>query len=123
MGVRGEGLWVELHLLVSALLPGLGRFLVWTDPVSKFPSLRTGPGSSSIPVPLPSHLWPLTPAHSHLQPLRCRTLTCASLQGQWGWGGAFVSLRTPGWNILILHFLKVFDLILLKKNKCQVFLS
>ena len=86
MGVRGEGLWVELHLLVSALLPGLGRFLVWTDPVSKFPSLRTGPGSSSIPVPPPSHLWPLTPAHSHLQPLRCRTLTCAFAPGPVGVG-------------------------------------
>ena len=68
-GARGEGLRIELHLLVSALLPGLGRFAVGTDPVSNFPSLRTGPGSSGVPVPTTSHLWPLMPVHSHLQPL------------------------------------------------------
>ena len=111
---------------MSAMLPGLGLFEVGTDPVSNFPSLRTGPGSSGVPVPLPSHLWLLTPVHSHLQPLtpgnsHLQPLTPAhSLQGLWGRGGAFVSLRTPGWNILILHFLKVFDLIaVLKKKKLK----
>ena len=116
-GAWDEGLRVELHLLVSALLPGLGRFAVWTEAVSNFPSLRTGPGSSGVPVPLPSHLWLLMPVHSHLQPLtrgnsHLQPLTPAhSLQGQWGRGGSFISLRTPGWNILNLHFLKVFTLI------------
>ena len=96
VGARGEGLWVELHLLISALLPGPGCFTVGTDLVFKFPSLRTGPGSSSLPMPLPSHLWPLTrahwhlqlltPAHSHLQPLRCHTLTCAFAPGPVGEG-------------------------------------
>ena len=111
---------------MSALLPGLGRFEVGTDPVSNFPSLKTGPGSSGVRVPPRSHLWPLTPLHSHLQPLtlgnshlqpltlgnsHLQPLTPAhSLQGWWGRLWAFVSLRTPGWNILILHFLKVFDL-------------
>ena len=112
---------------MSALLPGLGHFAVGTDPVSNFPSLRTGPGSSVVCVPAPLHLWLLMPVHSHLQPLtpgnsHLQPLTPGnshlqpltpehSLQGQWAWGGAFFSLRTPGWNILILHFLKVFDLI------------
>ena len=74
-------------------------------------------GAQGIPVPPPSHLWPLTPVHSHLQPLMPGNshlhplIPAHSLQGQWGRGGAFVSLRTHGWNILILHFLKVFDLI------------
>ena len=92
-GARGEGLRVELHLLVSVLLPGLGYFSVGTDPVSSFPSLRTGPGSSGVPVPTPSHLWPLMPVHSHLQPLtpgnsHLQLLTPAhSLQGRWGWEG------------------------------------
>ena len=116
---------------MSALLPGLGRFAVWTEAVSNFPSLRTGPGSSGVPVPPPSHLRPLMPGNSHLQPLtrgnsHLQPLTRVhSFQGQWGRGGAFFSLRTPGWNILILHFLKVFELIAVffKKNKCQVFLS
>ena len=88
-------------------------------------------------MPPPSHLWPLMPVHSHMQPLtpgnshlqplmpgnsHLQPLTPAhSLQGWWGRGGAFVSLRTPGWNILILHFLKVFDLIaVLKKKKINV---
>ena len=108
---------MELHLLVSALLPGLGRFAVGTDPVSNVPSLSTGPGSSGVPVPPPSHLRLLTPVHSHLQPLMPGNshpqphTPAHSLPGRWGRGGAFVSLRTPGWNILILHFLKVFDLI------------
>ena len=106
-GAWDEGLRVELHLLVSALLPGLGRFAVGTDPVSNFPSLRTGPGSSGVRVPPTSHLWPLMPGNSQLQPL----MPANTLQGRWGQGGAFVSLRTSGWNILILHFLKVFDLI------------
>ena len=101
-GACGEGLRVELHLHVSALLPGPGRFAVGTDPVSNFPSFRTGPGSSGVPVPPPSPLWPLTPGNSHLQPLT----PAHSLQGRWGRGGAFVSLRTPGWNILVLHSLK-----------------
>ena len=98
-------------------LPGLWHFAVGTDPVSNFPSLRTGPGSSGVPVPLPSHLWLLMPVHSHLQPLtrgnsHLQPLTPRhSLQGQWGRGGSFISLRTPGWNILNLHFLKVFTLI------------
>ena len=92
---------------MSALIPGLLRFAVWTEPVSNFPSLRTGPGSSGVCVPPPSHLQPLMPGNSHLQPLT----PAHSLQGWWGRGGAFVSLRTPGWNMLILYFLKVFDLI------------
>ena len=130
-GACGEGLYVELHLLVSALLPGLGHFAVGTYPVSNFPSLRTGPGSSGVPVPPPSYLWLLMPVHSNLQPLKpgnshLQPLTPAHLlHGWWGRGEVFASLRTPGWNILILHFLKVFDLIsvFFKKNKCQVFLS
>ena len=102
---------------MSALLAGLGRFTVGTDPVSNFPSLRTGSGSSGVRVPPPSHLWLLTPVHLHLQPLtpgnsHLQPLTPEHLlQGHWGWEEAFVSLRTPGWNILILHFFKVFDLI------------
>ena len=113
---------MELHLLVSALLPGLGRFAVGTDPVSNFPSLSTGPGSSGVPVPPPSHLRLLTPVHSHLQPLMPGNSHPQphtpehSLPGRWGRGGAFVTLRTPGWNILILHFLKVFDLIAVFKK-------
>ena len=115
---------------------GLGRFTVGTDPVSNFPSLRTSPGSSGVPVPPPSHLWLLMPVHSHLHPLtpgnlHLQPLTPGnshlqpltpehSLQGQWGWGGAFFSLRTPGWNILILHFLKVFDLIAVFLKKINV---
>ena len=111
---------------MSALLPGLGRFTVGTNQVSNFPSLRTGIGSSGIRVPPPSHLWPLTPGNSHLQPLTAgnshlQPLTPAhSLQGRWGQGGAFVSLRTSGWNILILHFLKVFDLISVFLKKINV---
>ena len=111
---------------MSALLPGLGRFAVGTDPVSNFPSLRTGPGRSGVPLPPPSQMWPLTPMHFHLWPLtpgnsHLQPLTPAhSLQGRWGRGGAFVSLRTTGWNILILHFLKVSDLISDLKKKINV---
>ena len=63
-GARSEGLRVELHLLLSALLPGPGRLAVGTDPVSTFPFLSKGPGSSGVSMPPPSHLPPLTPAHS-----------------------------------------------------------
>ena len=63
-GARGEGLRVELHLLRSALLPGLGRLALGTDPVPTFPSLSKGPGSSGVSTPLPWHLSLLTPAHS-----------------------------------------------------------
>ena len=62
-GARGEGLRVELHLLVSALLPGPGRLPLETDPASTFPSLSKGPGSSGVSMPLPSHLPLLTPVH------------------------------------------------------------
>ena len=60
---RSEGLRVELHLLVSALLPGPGRLAVGTYPVSTFPSLSKGPGSSGVSMPLPSHLPLLKPVH------------------------------------------------------------
>ena len=55
--------------LVSALLPGLGRFTIGTDPVSNFPSLGTSPGSSGIPVPPLSHLWPLTSSFTFIKRL------------------------------------------------------
>ena len=63
-GARGKGLGIELHLLMSALLPGPGRLTLGTDPGSTFPSLSKGPGSSAGSTPPPSHLPLLTPAHS-----------------------------------------------------------
>ena len=63
-GACGEGLGIELHLLLSALLPGLGRLALGTDPGSTFPSLSKGPGSSGVSMPPTSHLPPLNPAHS-----------------------------------------------------------
>ena len=66
-GARGEGLRVELHLLVSALLPRRERHSVGTDSISNFPFLRTRVCRSPIiPAAQPSHLPPLTPAHSLL---------------------------------------------------------
>ena len=62
--MRGEVLGIELHLLLSALLPGLGHLALGTDPGSTFPSLSKGPGSSGVSTPLPSHLPLLRPAHS-----------------------------------------------------------
>ena len=63
-GARGEGLGIELHLLLSALLPGPGHLALGTDPGSIFPSLSKGPGSSGVFRPPPSHLPRLTPVHS-----------------------------------------------------------
>ena len=57
-GARGEGLGIELHLLLSVLLPGPGRLALGTDPGSTFPSLSKGPGSSAVSTPPPSHLPP-----------------------------------------------------------------
>ena len=65
VGVRGEGLgMIELHLLLSALLPGSGRLALGTDPGSNFPSLSKGPGNSGVSMPPPSRLPLLTHAHS-----------------------------------------------------------
>ena len=63
-GALGEVLGIELHLLLSVLLPGPGRLALGTDPGSTFPSLSKGPGSSGVSTPPPSHLPLLTPAHS-----------------------------------------------------------
>ena len=63
MGAHSEGVQVELHLLVSALLPGPGHLALGTDPVSTFPSLSKGPGSSGVSTPLPSHLALIMPVH------------------------------------------------------------
>ena len=63
-GACGEGLGIELHLLLSALLPGPGSLALGTDPGSTFPSLSKGPGSSGFSMPAPSHVPPLMPAHS-----------------------------------------------------------
>ena len=63
-GVCGEGLGIELHLLLSVLLPGPGHLALGTDPGSTFPSLSKGPGSSGFSTPPPLHLPPLTPVHS-----------------------------------------------------------
>ena len=63
-GARCEGLRIELHLLGSALLPGLGHLALGTNPASTFPSLSKGPGSSGVSTPPPSHLSPLMPVHS-----------------------------------------------------------
>ena len=60
----GEGLGIELHLLLSALLPGPGRLALGTDPGSTFPSRSKGPGSSGVSMPPPSKMPPLTPLHS-----------------------------------------------------------
>ena len=62
-GAHGEGLRVELHLLVSVLLPGPGHLAVGTDPASTFPSLSKGPGSSGVSMPPPLHLPLLKPVH------------------------------------------------------------
>ena len=59
-----EWLGIELHLLLSALLPGLGHLALGTDPGSTFPSLSKGPGSAAVSTPPLSRLPPLTPAHS-----------------------------------------------------------
>ena len=63
-GALGEVLGIELHLLLSVLLPGPGRLALGTDPGSTFPSLSKGPGSSGVSTPPPSHLPPLMPVHS-----------------------------------------------------------
>ena len=52
-GARGEWLGIELHLLLSALLPGLGRLALGTEPGSTFLSLSKGPGSSGVSTPPP----------------------------------------------------------------------
>ena len=62
-GAHGEGLRVELYLLLSALLPGPGCLAVGTDPASTFPSLSKGPGSSGVSTPPSSHLSLVTPVH------------------------------------------------------------
>ena len=64
VGAHGEGLGIELHLLLSALLPGPGHLALATDPGFTFPSLSKGPGSSGVSMPPPSPLPLLTPAHS-----------------------------------------------------------
>ena len=68
-GARSEGLRVELHLLVSALLPDRGRFAVGTYPVSNFPSLRPSSGCSGVPAsaltPVAAHACALAPAAAH----------------------------------------------------------
>ena len=63
-GALIEGLGIELHLLLSVLLPGPGRLALGTDPGSTFPFLSKGPGSSGVSTPAPLHLPPLKPAHS-----------------------------------------------------------
>ena len=63
-GSCSEGLWIELHLLLSALLPVPGLLALGTDKSSTFPSLSKGLGSSGVFMPPPSHLPPLTPTHS-----------------------------------------------------------
>ena len=63
-GDCGEGLGIELHLLLSALLPGPGHLALGTDPGSTFPSLSNGPVNSGVSTPPPSHLPLLTPAYS-----------------------------------------------------------
>ena len=63
-GACGEGLGIELHLHLSALLPGPGHLALGTDPGSTFPSLSKGPGSSGVSMPPPSHMPLLTPVHS-----------------------------------------------------------
>ena len=63
-GAHGEGLGIELQLLLSALLPGQGHLALGSDPGSTFPSLSMGPGSSVVSMPPPSHLPSLTPVHS-----------------------------------------------------------
>ena len=63
-GARGEGLGIEVHLLLSALLLVPGRLALGTDPGSTFPSLSKGPGSSGVSTPPPSHLPLLKPVHS-----------------------------------------------------------
>ena len=63
-GACSEGLGIELHLLLFALLPGPGHLALGTDPGSAFPSLSKGPGSSGVSMPPALHLPLLTPAHS-----------------------------------------------------------
>ena len=64
VGARGEGLGIELHLVLYALLPGPRRLALGTDPGSTFPSLSKGPGSSGVSMPPPSHLPLLMTVHS-----------------------------------------------------------
>ena len=63
-GACGEVLGIELHLLLSALLPHPGHLALGTDPGSAFASLSKGPGRSGVSMPPPTHLPPLKPAHS-----------------------------------------------------------
>lgn len=112
-GWRGRGLgrrgarWgaaVELHLPVSAPLPGPGRPAAGTDSVSSFPSVRTGPRRSGFPAPRP------------------RTCRRARLRTRWGWGGEgrrSASGLLP--RIPLLYISLEFDLIAIKKK--VVFLS
>ena len=62
--MRGEGLGIELHLLLSVLLLGPEHLALGTDPGSTFLSLSKGPESSGVSMPPPLHLPPLTPVHS-----------------------------------------------------------
>ena len=62
--MHGEGLGIELHLLLSVLLLGPEHLALGTDPGSTFLSLSKGPGSSGVSTPPPSHLSPLMPVHS-----------------------------------------------------------
>ena len=62
--MHGEGLGIELHLLLSVLLPGLEHLALGTDPGFTFLSLSKGPGSSGVSTPPPLHLPPFTPVQS-----------------------------------------------------------
>ena len=62
--MRSKGLGIELHLLLSVLLPGPGHLALGTDPESTFHSLSKGPGSSGVSMPPPLHLPLLTPVPS-----------------------------------------------------------
>ena len=59
-----------------------------------------------------AHACALAPAATHSWELaRASTHSCALAPGPVGVGMGVCSLRTPVWNIVILHFVKVFDLI------------
>ena len=116
-GARGEGAAGRAALTRVCAAPRSGVFLSGDRPRLQLPfpqnrswELRRPCAYPLSPVaahacalaPAATHTWELAPAAAH---------SCALAPGPVGVGGAFVSLRTPGWNILILYFLKVFDLI------------
>ena len=68
-------------------------------------------GPTQSPTSLPSGLVLGAQAFVCLCPRTCGRSGLCTRSRAGGGGGAFVSLRTPGWSILILHFLKVFELI------------